>query len=148
MSESFIYGEVDGNLVFARRDLAERLSALRSEFVNWGKARATLDTATLDEIDSVFSQSEIDQPEDAEPFDLDVIPGHADGDWPQWPAKIMLAEVPTEVIKKYGRVESSVLNGEFLILRPESETEIVQELRAHGWECDRDDSMILRASGF
>ncbi|MBY6687229.1 hypothetical protein HQ305_16845 [Rhodococcus sp. BP-149] len=148
MDDSYVYGDVDGNLIFVRRDLAQRLSALRSEFANWGEARAALDKDSLDEISSRFSAYEVDQPDDETRFELDDIPGHVDGDWPEWPAKLMLVQVPKSVVDRFGRVEDSVLNGQFLMLQPESEAAIVAELQAHGWVCLRDDVTVLRACGY
>jgi hypothetical protein len=81
------------------------------------------------------------------PFDPMQIYGLGDGDWPDWPSQQMLGWVPAEVRAKFGRSESSVLNGPFLCLAAADLDEIMSAMEAHGYKCRRDDDLVSRAHG-
>ena len=86
-------------------------------------------------------------PDDTDPFDSQEVPGVDDCDWPGRPAQIMLDWVPKEIQEKYGSMESTRLNGEFLTLDPRNERKITAAFRRAGYRCTRDDVLIQRASG-
>ena len=148
MANQYVYGIVDESLIFIRSSLAEQLDTLRSGFGTWGDARAGLDPSMWDEISDRFTNSDEDVPGDAEQFDLEAVPGVADGDWPAWPAALMAEEMPEAVRQQFGTIEDSVLNGQFLTLEPQDEASIVKSLESHGWVCTRDDDLVRRACGF
>ncbi|MBY6366544.1 hypothetical protein [Rhodococcoides corynebacterioides] len=144
----YVYGDVDGALILILKERAEQLSILRSDFATWGDAKRNLSPDTWAGVVERFDAGEADVPADDEPYDLDAVPGHADGDWPAWPARDMLRDVPTSVREKFGRVEDSVHNGSYLHLDAADEDEILEALRRHGWTCTRDDLLVEKASGF
>jgi hypothetical protein len=146
MSE-YIYGDVDGELIFIKSDAAEQLALLHSGFATWGDAKNSLSAESWTDVVERFADGETDLPAGGEVYDLDAVPGHADGDWPAWPAREMLRDVPQTVREQYGKVEDTIHSGEYLHFDVSDEGEIVQALQAHGWTCVRDDALVRKASG-
>lgn len=125
--------------LFAERDSAKRvaqiLTALR-ESTTWGEFRAKLPEDEWD----CFLQCRFDKgppPDDAR-FHRDMVPGYADGDYPEWLRSSVLEWFPVSLIEKHsGTVDSSVLNGDALEL-PAGEAEaIAADLRAMGHRVER-----------
>ncbi|KIQ20027.1 hypothetical protein, partial [Rhodococcus sp. MEB064] len=110
-------------------------------------AKNSLTAESWTDVVERFADGETDLPADGEVFDLDTVPGHADGDWPAWPAREMLRDVPQSVREQYGKVEDTIHDGEFLHFDVSDEVDIVQALQAHGWTCVRDDALVRKASG-
>ncbi len=75
------------------------------------------------------------------------MPGIDEHDWPTRPPQQMLDWVPKEIQEKYGSMESTRLNGEYLTLNPRNERKITAAFRRAGYRCIRDDKRIQRASG-
>jgi hypothetical protein len=73
----------------------------------------------------------------------------ATGDWEAvWPAQEMRRLLPADLLSRYGVIEDTLLDGAFVRIPCECEKELVAELEARGWECQRDDGMVLEASGY
>ena len=53
-------------------------------------------------------------------------PGTKDGDYPDWPAQKALRWMPPDLIEKFGRVEESTFNGQFLHIRKENEDNVYE----------------------
>lgn len=100
------------------------------------------------EITEILADAEIDLPQDDQVFALDDIPGYVDGDWPEWPAQLMLKLVPSAIADRYGNKVDSVFNGTFLEFDAADEEKIVAEMNATGFTCIRDDGVVATASGF
>lgn len=139
---------IAGHLVFVEKRLAEDLMLLRTGVATWGAARNNLKPSRWEEIVEMYADFEIDIPSDDDAFDLDGIPGFADGDWPEWPAQLMLEIVPSSISEKYGRKVDSVFNGQFLEFDAADEENIVAEMNAAGFTCTRNDSLVATASGY
>ena len=71
----------------------------------------------------------------------------SDGDWPDWPAQMMLKWVPQDIMDQYGKRVSSVLNGFFLEFPAAKRNEIVAAFQAKGFECREDQALVMMASG-
>ncbi|MFH1834397.1 MAG: hypothetical protein ABH877_05175 [bacterium] len=82
-----------------------------------------------------------------DPFEARDIWGFGEGDYPEWPAQGMLHWIPDEIQERYGEVEASVHNGNFLVLASGSEQEIAEALRGYGYSCILDQALIERAHG-
>lgn len=41
-------------------------------------------------------------------------PGHQDGDWPEWPARVMLTLAPGSIAERYGKQVGNALYGQFV----------------------------------
>ena len=60
----------------------------------------------------------------------------------------MLRWAPPKVLQPpFGRIDSSVHNGDFLALDPDHEREIIAAFRETGFRCRKDNDLILRATG-
>ncbi|MBY4040265.1 hypothetical protein HQO38_20385 [Rhodococcus fascians] len=138
----------DGQLVFVGQSLGEELVMLRTGLATWGEAKARLSPTRWKQIIDMLADAEIAVPENDQSFVLDDIPGHLDGDWPEWPAQLMLTVVPTSIAEKYGRKVDSVLNGQFLEFDEADVEKIVAEMTAAGFTCVRNDGLVAAASGF
>ena len=138
----------DGELVFVGQSLGEELVMLRAGLATWGEAKARLNPTRWKQIIDMLADAEIAVPENDQSFVLDDIPGHLDGDWPEWPAQLMRTVVPTSIAEKYGRKVDSVLNGQFLEFDAADVDKIVAEMTAAGFTCVRNDGLVAAASGF
>lgn len=143
-----IYGVHEGQLVFVGQSLGEELVMLRTGIATWGEAKASLNPTRWKQIIDKLADAEIAVPENDQLFVLDDIPGHLDGDWPEWPAQLMLTLVPHSIADKYGRKVDSVLNGQFLEFDAADVEKIVAEMTAAGFTCVRNDGLVAAASGF
>jgi len=71
------------------------------------------------------------------------------GDWEtSWPAREMRGLLPADLVARYGVVTSTLLDGDYLSIPTQHEAELVAELESRGWTCERDDAMVLEASGY
>lgn len=142
-----IYGDTDDGLVFIEQDLAQDLATLRGNYDTWGEARASLAPSRWREIEAKLNDWEVPVPKLADPYDLQIIPGYADGDWPEWPKQLMLAWMPKPVIEQFGTAEASIFNGDSLSINPKFESEIVAALESAGWSCIKNELLVRTASG-
>src|SRR4029453_8170570 len=104
----------------------------------WGdfrKGAPTLYERALFDLDA-----EEDPPPDTRELDHDALDG--DGDFAHFPEQLMLDFIPQSVQERFGKVEKTVFNGPILTLEPEHESEIVAELRSHGFSVQRDDALM------
>ena len=122
-------------VLFAERSSAERvaqiLTALR-ESTTWGEFRAKLPADEWEDVlQDCFDEDDV-RPDDAR-FHRDMVPGYADGDYPEWLRSSALEWFPPSLIKKYGGwVDTSVLNGDALELPASKAEAIAADLRALG----------------
>ncbi len=130
------------------QSLGEELVMLRTGVATWGEAKAKLSPNRWKQIIDKLADAEIAVPENDELFVLDDIPGHLDGDWPEWPAQLMLTLVPHSIAEKNGRKVDTVLNGQFLEFDAADVEKIVAEMTAAGFTCVRNDGLVAAASGF
>lgn len=147
-ARTVVYGTIGDALVFVDRDLAEELVLLRTGIDTWGQARELLPPRRWQEIVELLDGREREPPAPEEPFDLSQMPGHDDGDWPEWPAQLMLDWMPPELIARFGRSVASVLNGDFLDIDPRHEDALVAALEGAGWTCIKDNVLVRTAGGY
>lgn len=145
---NLVYGVAGSELVFLDAGLAQELADLRDGFGTWGQARAGLSASRWRQIMDTLGDGGLLVPSDDVAFDLDYIPGYADGDWPEWPAQLMLDWMPRKIIEAHGAREDSVLNGEFVSLDPAREAAVAAALQDEGWALVKDEELVRRACGF
>ena len=127
--------------LFAERSSAERvaeiLTALR-ESTTWGEFRDTLpDGEWEDNLQYCFDE---EPPGDDDRFHRDMVPGYADGDYPEWLRGSAVEWFPRSLIEKYGgSMDTSVLNGDALDLPARHADAIAADLRAMGHRVERTD---------
>ena len=137
------WGAIKNEAVFGRAALVKELGVLRTALDNaqtWGEFRTQVSAERMREIVE-------DDPADDAPFAADEIPGFKDGDWPEWLHQEMLEWMPRDLITKFGTVEDSVLNGQFLSVPADAGEALARELERRGWSCLRDDHAVSLAAG-
>lgn len=142
-----VWGEINNEAVFGPAALVKELGALRMAIGSaetWGKFRTQVSTERMREIVALMENV----PADDAAFAADELPGFADGDWPEWLHQEMLGWMPQDLITRFGTVEDSVLNGQFLSLPKEVGETVAHELELRGWSCLRDDDAVSLAAGW
>lgn len=142
-----VYGIVGVDLVFVDRDRARELARIWAGFDTWDRARTELSAPRRREILELFAGAHIAPPAPNAPFDRNLIPGHIDGDWPEWPAEQMLDWMPPELIARFGRSGTDDPAGAFLEFAPVHESALSAAFEAAGWACVKDDALVNAASG-
>lgn len=152
-----IYGVWAEQLILIPKERALELASIHGALnasKTWGEFKSRVPAHVYKEVLRMI-RSELDEDEERvflipkpdSPFDPDDIPGYADGDWPGWPAQEMLKWMPKDIQQKYGKVEISVLNGDFLEIGPGREAEVIAALEDCGYKCTKDTNLIERACG-
>jgi hypothetical protein len=146
----FILGTAGDSLIVMPLAEARRLAALQKalwESRTWGEllSRVANDSKTLAHLRDLV---EGELPDAATAFSTDDIPGHADGDWPLWPAQAMLDWLPSSV-QALGSIAFSNFNGEFLVLDDAEPEEVIARMAAEGIECREDtEGLVASACGY
>ena len=149
-----VFGQItkagEPTLIFIPEADAIRLAAIHNAIANsstWGEF---FDAIPPEEMDAVYARLFDDGderlPDRSAKFDSDAL-GCGDGDYPDWPEQKMLEWLPADVCRRLGKVESSVLNGDYLSLDVRRAPEIIAALEASGFECRWDEALVKRASG-
>jgi len=151
-SDKLTYGEFDGKLIFLPSEDASELSTLWSALKSaktWDDLVQGLPDYRIEEIREFYmgGDAEPDEVTADAPFDLEEIPAVSDGLWPEWPDQMMLDVMPKEVIEKFGIIQDSIHNGEFVEFKMADEAGIVGMLRELGFSLTRDDKMISGVFG-
>jgi len=141
------YFTFNDELYFLRDDEAREFVAMHKA-ATWADLRAgapALHASALAQFEQwngwVDEGDRIPVPADDAPFDICDVPGAEDGDWPLYPPFAMLQWMPPRIIKSYGEVVQSVLNGPMLRIGEEQESAVVAALEANGYLCVRDEEL-------
>jgi hypothetical protein len=78
---------------------------------------------------------------DDAPFSMDQIPGVGEGDYPPWLQPEMDAVLPRDLLSRYAKRESFILNGPFWSISEENVKPVVDALRARGVVVERGDDL-------
>ena len=136
--ERVLYYTVDtGNIgvVFADPDKARHVSAIHKaidEARTWGEFATLLPDGEWNSIVGRWESVDHDIPDPAAEFDSSEIPGYCDGDYPDWLQKEMLRLLPRDLCEKFGKIETSVFNGQFLFIPPENLDGLIKALVERG----------------
>ena len=68
-----------------------------------------------------------------EVFDMSMVPGFDEGDFPPWEISDAECPVPDEICQRYGKLLSSVLNGPYVFFPPEKKQSLFRALRKDGY---------------
>jgi hypothetical protein len=137
-------------LVFIPENEAKRLAQIHGAIESsnlWGEFRKRMPSKELKEVVGSLLDQEEPLPKDTDPFDVEMLPGFTEGDWLDWPEQKMMRWLPRDIWSKFGRIESSVLNGPFLVLDLQRLSEILAALSQAGFDCILDEKLVLRACG-
>ncbi len=143
-----VFASIGCSLIFMESDTAEELAKFWNDIrtsKTWGVFKIKSPDRYEDIIDRFYSD---DQPGDMDPFPGTDIPGVNEGDYPGWPAQLMLNFMPREITDSvFAKIKDSVHNGRYLELDPKFEDVIVSILVSKGFEVTKNDDLIRRASG-
>jgi len=141
------------SLVFAPPKVAEYNSAIHHalEATTWGEFKALippeeykqlLERVRAGELDRYNDEGEL--PSDDDPFDPDLwFPGFSDGDYPSWLQARQAEWLLEPILKRFAEHKTSVLNGDFWIIDPVCEKDMVEELRREGFRVTRRDDLTV-----
>lgn len=139
--------EAEGHAVFAPTGLVGELRQLRkalSGATTWGEFRAQAPSRYVSEVEEMLDET----PPDTDRFNSMDIPGHGDGDWPEWLQQVMLSWMPADLIARFGHVGESVFKEQALEIEAAVGEDLAQELETRGFTCARDDLAIRAAAGW
>jgi hypothetical protein len=108
----------------------------------WGEFLARLPE---DEYENFLEYYQSKNYSPGKPFDPGDIDAYCAGDWPERPIFSMLGWMPQEIVDKYGEVIETLLDGEYLIIRPENERHVVKALREVGYIVKKNDKLVKAA---
>ena len=144
-----VFENIGGSLVFIEFDKAKELAKFWEDMrttSTWGEFKLKSPYRYEDLVCLCY---EGEQPEDTEPFPGTDIPVMNDGDYPEWPAQLMLSFLPKEIINSsFAKVQNSVHNGQYLELDAKMEGQIVKILTSKGYEVKKDEKLVRLASGY
>jgi hypothetical protein len=107
----------DGQPRLALPHTAETLSACihaLEQAETWADFRRLMPADELTRLQGLMRDDGARMPAGDKPFDADLLPGFADGDWPALITSTMLREVPEPVLKAFGDRGPSALNGDLV----------------------------------
>lgn len=84
---------------------------------------------------------------DDEPFDILQLGAVIDGDWPGMVTSRALTLLPEDLQVRFGETPTTVLNGDYLEISLTAEGELIDALRARGFEVTRNDELINTLDG-
>lgn len=123
----------EGNPWFARPDTVEDVASAQRALAgsrSWGEFWEALTGRERGRVKARFPKGAL--PAMDADFNPSEIPGYDDGDYPLWPAAAMLDELPTAVIREFGEVRPSALQGDRVTFRQHDVSAIVARLASLG----------------
>jgi len=150
-SEPLVYGVVADMLVLLPKSTADYLVATLHAIHfsrTWGEFKKSAPAEAYQEVVEILEENDEEEPPPRNLFDSDDIFDFTDGDWPEWPAQLMLGYIPEEIRQAYGIIQVSTLNGPFLEINPTREKEVIKALEERGFTCLKDDRLLNAASGY
>ena len=123
------------SLVFAPPHVAQHISEIHTAFSaeTWGEfLRKIPQSEFWDLWNSRCEDEEEPLPDPELPFNPAAICGaFCEGDYPAWLQQDQDRWLPNEILERWGKKESSGINGSFWIIAPAQEQEIVHRLSEH-----------------
>jgi hypothetical protein len=126
----------NGGLVFALKQDAEEVDRINRALTGsrtWGQFRSRMPRAEYLSIVRGFDENGEQRPRSGDPFSAEEVGGWSDGDYPRWLQPEMEYLLPEELLERFGRYATSILNGGFWMIPPENAKEMIQSLRKLGY---------------
>lgn len=140
MKKELLYRVVphNGGVVFAeprRATLIARIHAAINSSQTWGEFRAAMPPKEY----SYIVRSSCDdncepRPKSTEEFSGECVPGWSEGDYPPWLQTEMESLLPLSVLEKFGKLESTQLNGNYWHIPEDRLSAICAALVDLGWK--------------
>ncbi|QGN48634.1 hypothetical protein GKC29_18575 [Micromonospora sp. WMMC415] len=141
-----VYGhaQLHDCLAFADADTAaeeaEEIKALAAART-WGEARQVQMTHLWNPAGPECYEPEDGYPDDR-PFKINDVGSVMEGDWPRMVTERAFELLPEDLQDRFGKRHFTAHNGDYLEIPIDHESELVAELREHGYEVTRDDELI------
>jgi hypothetical protein len=171
METALVYGIIDNNLVIAPESMAietaGKWQAIHhaktwQDFIDFTSQESfdqlmyeileTLDFEDLypqylmgEDLSNYITDLHLPQPED--PFDIDVLPGHAEGTYMPVLAQEIIAWLPEELHDHLGHLELHPIHEFIYKIAPEQTQMVVQTLEAAGYTCKLNQRLMEQAHG-
>jgi len=132
----YLSPNADGQPLLALPRTAETLSACihaLEQAETWADFRRLMPADELTRLQGLMRDDGARMPDGDKPFDADLLPGFADGDWPALIAHTMLSEVPEPVLQAFGDRGRSALNGDLVEFKADDLPAIKVMLAQLGW---------------
>ena len=124
------------SLVFAPPHVAQHISEIHTAFSaeTWGEFLRKIPQSEFWGLwNSRCEDEEEPLPDPDRPFNpAEICGAFCEGDYPAWLQQDQDRWLPNEILERWGKRESSVINGSFWIIDPAQEQEIVQRLSELG----------------
>jgi hypothetical protein len=124
------------SLVFAPPHVAQHISEIHTAFSaeTWGEFLRKIPQSEFWGLwNSRCEDEEEPLPDPDRPFNpAEICGAFCEGDYPAWLQQDQDRWLPNEILERWGKRESSVINGSFWIIDPAQEQEIVQRLTELG----------------
>ncbi|SCG76625.1 hypothetical protein [Micromonospora coxensis] len=145
-TRSLVYGhaQLHDCLAFADASTAaeeaaeiQALAAART----WGEARQVRMTHLWNPAGPECYEPEDGYPDDR-PFEINEVGSVVEGDWPPMVTARASELLPRDLQRQFGSREGTALNGDYLEIPLDRESDLVAALRERGYEVTRDDKLI------
>jgi hypothetical protein len=140
MKRKILYYRVrpdSSDLVFALADRAKCIARVHNAIESahtWGEFRRLMPKKEYSSVlEYEFDDNDLPRPKSSDPFSSDQVPRYSDGDYPDWLQQEMPRILPKAIAAKYGRIETTMHDGDYLEFNLQDESRIVNDLRAMGF---------------
>ncbi len=148
--EHIVYGTDLGGeeSIFLPERTALWLAAVQTALggATWGEVRAAMnETVSLDPVegeDRWWDEPDDLSPRDSDAFDVDDVPGYVDGDYPGNPRSWMEGWVPKSIANRFGEIQTTNFNGDFLYFQGGDVEVIASALAELGFVLERNDDLV------
>lgn len=108
----------------------------------WGDF-AEADPAAFEEVREAYEGEckNMEMPSPSSPFDVSMVPGFDEGDYPPWLQAEIDQHVPRDILNRYGSPGSTVLNGPFWAVDAKKLDALAEALQRRGYEVTRVDDL-------
>lgn len=134
----------NGGLVFATPERAELVSRVHRAIASaetWGEFRRLMPRVEYSHVVRAFDENCEPRPRGTDPFDPESVPGWSDGDYPPWLQSQMDRLLPYEVLKRYGKLEATAINGSFWMIPADRIDEVRAALEALNYVVEQRDDL-------
>jgi hypothetical protein len=127
----------NNGLVLSRPDRARYIARIHHALgtaKTWGEFRKLMPPKAYSYVlQWSFDEQFEPRPKSTDPFSAEQVAGWSDGDYPPWLQQEMDLVVPSNILKQFGTLETSVINGDFWMIPPENLERMREALYASGF---------------
>ena len=148
MKKKLLYREVDhnGGLVFATESEGRRVARIHHALKTartWAEFRSLMPRKDYSAVVRTFDDMGESRPRGVDEFDAEQVPGWREGSYPTWLQQEMAHVLPSQVLEKYGSLQSTWVNGAYWHIPASQEAEVVEALTALGFKLEKVDNLYF-----